>query len=157
MKTRFLFTLLLFAFCAGSAQYASAQVKPTSESAKAFLDFYYKGQGNGVVLADIQACMDVVEYNCQDAIDSTMLMTGTSYKIWMAFVVPEGDTVETLKVQFIKDGVIKTSRDMSVRGSIRYRSYRTFTPSEPGAWEIRVVNEGDVEVETVGSLQVVVG
>lgn len=157
MKIRFLFTLLLFAFCAGSAQYASAQVKPTSESAKAFLDFYYKGQGNGVVLADIQACMDVVEYNCQDAIDSTMLMTGTSYKIWMAFVVPEGDTVETLKVQFIKDGVIKTSRDMSVRGSIRYRSYRTFTPSEPGAWEIRVVNEGDVEVETVGSLQVVVG
>lgn len=157
MKTLFLPTFLLFVCSTFALQNASAQTKPTTASAKSFLDFYYKGQGTGVVLANMQACMDVVEYDCKDAVDSTMLLTGTSYKIWMAFVVPEGDTVETLKVQFIKDGVIKASRDMSVRGSIRYRSFRTFTPSEAGAWEIRVVNEGDVEVETVGSLQVVVG
>jgi len=62
-----------------------------------------------------------------------------------------------LKVHFIKDGVIKATRDMSVRSSIRYRTYRTFSPEEAGAWEIRVVDERGVAIETVGSLQVVVG
>ena len=32
----------------------SAQTKPTPEAAKAFLNFYFKGQGQGVVLADVK-------------------------------------------------------------------------------------------------------
>jgi hypothetical protein len=102
-------------------------------------------------------CIDVVDHECIEPVDTSMLMTNSAYKIWMAFVVPDGDTVESLKVHFIKDGVIKATRDMSVRSSIRYRTYRTFSPEEAGAWEIRVVDERGVAIETVGSLQVVVG
>jgi len=157
MKMRILSSFMLYVLGSYFVPNTFAQETLSPEAAKSFLDFYFDGQGKGVVLADIQACLDVVEHVCVNPTDTSMLMLGTTYKIWMAFVVPEGDTVETIKVHFIKDGVIKASSDMSVRGSIRYRLARTFAPTEPGAWEIRVVNERNVEIENVGSLHVVVG
>ena len=138
------------------SQSSFAQTKPTSESAKSFLDFYYKGQGKGVVLADIQVCTDVVEARCEETVDPSLLQAGMKYKIWMAFVVPEGDEVDSLSLQFTKDGQPQHTRDLSVKGSIRYRTWRNFNPSEAAIWEVKVLDNREIELEELGKLSLVV-
>lgn len=156
MKTLYLSLALgLFAICL-APQSSHAQTKPSTEVAKSFLDFYYEGQGSGVVVADMQVCTDVVNADCIDPVDPSLLLVGMKYKIWMIFVVPEGDEVDSLSLQFTKDSETKFSRDLSVKGSIRYRTWRSFNPTDPGIWTVSVLDNREVELEELGKLSLVV-
>ena len=132
------------------------QSKPSPETAKSFLDFYYNGQGKGVVLADIKVCTDVENADCVETVDPSLLKVGMKYKVWMAFVVPEGDVVESLSVQFTKDTETKFERALSVKGSIRYRTWRSFNPVASGIWEVKVLDNREVELEELAKLSLVV-
>lgn len=156
MKTLYLSLVLgLFAICL-LPQSSHAQTKPSAEVAKSFLDFYYKGQGSGVVVADMKVCTDVVNAACVDPVDPSLLLVGMKYKIWMIFVVPEGDEVDSLSLQFSKDSETKFSRDLSVKGSIRYRTWRSFNPTTAGIWTVSVLDNREVELEELGKLSLVV-
>ncbi len=156
MKRYSCWTAVLFTMFFLSTTTGFAQNKPSSEVAKSFLDFYHKGQGKGVVLADIKVCADVVDAECTETVDPSLLLAGMKYKIWMAFVVPEGDTVESLFIQFNVDGETKFTRDLSVKGSIRYRTWRNFNPNAPGIWDVKVIDNREVELEELAKLTLVV-
>ncbi len=151
----FLSTVFIAAslFCVPSAP---AQLKPTSNAAKSVIDFYFNGQGRGVVLADIQVCTDVIDNQCVEPIDPLTLQTGMEYKIWLMFIVPQGESIETLSIQFFREGNMAYSRNLAVRGALRYRTWRAFKPDGPGRWEIRIFDNREVEIETVGLLEVFV-
>lgn len=151
-----LFALLLLSMPLLSSQQAFAQDKPSSEAAKSFLDFYYNGQGKGVVLADIKVCTDVANADCVETVDPSLLQVGMKYKVWMAFVVPEGDSVESLSIQFTKDADTKFERELSVKGSIRYRTWRSFNPVSAGIWEVKVLDNREIELEELAKLSLVV-
>ncbi len=155
--TSLVWALLLCALPLSVARTSNAQTKPSPEVAKSFLDFYYKGQGQGVILADIQVCTDVVNTECTETVDHSLLKAGQQYKIWMAYVVPEGDEVNSLSIQFSKDNELKFSRDLSVKGSIRYRTWRTFSPTATGIWEVKVMDNREIELEELAKLSLVVG
>lgn len=156
MKTLYTWAIMLFMLPLFSTQSSQAQTKPSAEAAKSFLDFYYKGQGQGVVLADMKVCTDVAEAECTETLDPSLLLVGMKYKIWMVYVVPDGDEVDTLSLQFSKDGETKFTRDLSVKGSIRYRTWRSFNPNAPGIWTVKALNSRDVELEELGKLSLVV-
>ena len=156
MKSFVTGALLCCTLLAANTSSSFAQSKPSPEAAKSFLDFYYLGQGKGVILADIKVCTDVVNTECEETVDPSLLKAGESYKIWMAFVVPEGDVVETLNIQFSQNDELQFSRDLSVKGSIRYRTWRTFTPNNAGIWEVKVMDNREVELEELAKLSLVV-
>ncbi len=156
MKTLYLCLALGLLATTFPNQASHAQSKPSAEVAKSFLDFYFKGQGTGVVVADMLVCADVVNAACVDPVDPSLLLVGMKYKVWMAFVVPEGDEVDTLSLQFSKDSETKFSRDLSVKGSIRYRTWRSFNPTAPGIWTVSVLDNREVELEELGKLSLVV-
>lgn len=153
MKTLFSSLLLIFTLFASVAQ---AQIKPSSNSARSVVDFYFNGQGNGVVLADIKVCMEVIDNECERPVNPAQLRVNNAYKIWLMFVVPQGESIESLSIQFFREGNLAYSKDLSVRGALRYRTWRAFTPEQPGRWEIRVFDNRGVEIETVGILETLV-
>ena len=150
------FSSLLFFLLIAGPQLAIGQIKPSSNAAKSVIDFYFNGQGNGVVLADIQICIEVIDNECQNPINPAMLQVDTAYKIWMMFIVPQGESIDTLSIQFFREGNLAYSRELAVRGALRYRTWRAFTPTEPGRWEIRVFDNRGIEIETVGMLETLV-
>lgn len=156
MKVLYTWAFMLCMLPLASTQSSQAQTKPSAETAKSFLDFFYKGQGKGVILADMKVCPDVVEAECTETLDPSLLLVGMKYKIWMAFVVPNGDEVDTLSLQFSKDGETIFTRDMSVKGSIRYRTWRSFNPNTPGIWTVKALDNREVELEELGKLSLVV-
>ena len=156
MKTPYAWALVLSAMFLFGTQSSQAQTKPTAEAAKNFLDFYYEGQGKGVILVDSKVCTDVVEAECAESVDPSLLQVGMKYKIWLAFVVPRGDVVNSLSMQFSNEGEVKFARDLSVKGSIRYRTWRSFNPTEPGIWEVKVTETQESGIEEHAKLSLVV-
>ena len=81
--------LLLFLLLAFTNIYA--QTKPTPESTLSVLNFYFNGQGQGVILADMKVCETIEENECVENIPANALKKDEQYMIWMMYVVPRGD------------------------------------------------------------------
>ena len=135
---------------------AFSQPSLTKDAAKSFLDFYYNGQGSGVILADSQLCTEISENECVDPVSPIALQNGVTYNFWMMFVVPQGDEIDGLLVQFNQSGITRSTREISVSGSIRYRTWRGFTPNRTGNWEIVVLHDTGDEVRTLETIVVTV-
>ena len=133
-----------------------AQTKLTPDAAKAFLDFYYNGHGQGVVLADLKICSAVEDFECTHQVSFNAVKKDSSYFIWMVYVVPKDDEVDDILVQFNHGGITRSTRDVSVKGSIRYRTWGSFTLNRAGSWEIKVLQDKGEEVETLRTVPVTV-
>lgn len=148
--------MLILASCLALLPLAAlAQEKPTPAEAKKFLDFYLNGQGKGVVLVEMKVCEGIGEEaenlnECEGAVDLNSLEKGNAYYVWTVFLVPNGDKVDGIEIQFHQGGETKLSKEASVIGSIRYRNWRRFVPRLAGSGEIKVVR-GE---ETLGTLKV---
>lgn len=148
-----LIPILLGAWIAFAALPAFAQLKPSPAAARSVIDFFFNGQGRGVVLADIKVCTEIASNECVNPVDPARLQVNTPYKIWMMFLVPQGEDIRTLSVQFFREGSMAYSRELNVKGALRYRTWRAFQPAEPGRWEIRVFDNRGIDIETVGLIE----
>lgn len=112
---------------------------PTPAEAKKVLDFYYNG--DGVVLADMVICEKVVSNQPVNPVDPAMLVKGQKYMVWMSYVVPQNAKNESILIQFNKNGVTRSLKNATVNGSFRYRTWKGFSPSSAGTWEIVISHE----------------
>ena len=144
--------LCISVFFAFSALNVQAQSILTSDAAKSFIDFYFNGQGKGVVLADIKLCSEVVENECSEEVSPIALQQGETYMLWMMYVVPQGDEVEDIIVQYNNGGITRKSGQVSVKGSIRYRTWKSFTPNRAGNWDLVVLLDKGGDVQTLKSI-----
>ena len=140
MKKMIITIWILFLFSI-SVTNIVAQTKPTPEAAMSFLNFYYKGQGQGVVLADVKVCTEVKENECIDTMAVDSLKNETQYYLWMLYFVPKGDQVKDIIIQFNQGGITRFTRVVSVSGSIRYRTWKSFTLNKQGEWEVWVLHD----------------
>ncbi len=133
-----------------------AQSKPTPESALSFLNFYYNGQGQGVVLADMKVCTTIEENECANNVAADSLKKDEQYMIWMMYVVPREDKVDNIIVQFNQNGITRYTKLVSVSGSIRYRTWKSFILNRVGEWEIKVFHDMEDRVDVLNKLLVTV-
>lgn len=152
MKTNRLVGFCLFIFFALSSADVNAQTILTSDAAKSFIDFYFNGQGQGVVLADIKLCTEIEENECSGEVSPIALQQGETYMLWMMYVVPQGDEIEDIIVQYNSGGITRKSGQVSVKGSIRYRTWKAFTPNRAGNWDIVVLHDKGGDVQTLKTI-----
>ncbi len=127
-------TLALLLACAT----AFAQNKPSAEDARNVIDYYLLGQGQGPILMDARFCHNVVENECADLVAPDALIKGEAYNVWFRFLVPQGEEVNGIQVEFIHDGVTQISKELSASGSIRYRTWRFVRLEQEGDWRMKV-------------------
>lgn len=151
IQTSMLLLLLLLAFTN-----IHAQTKPTPETTLAVLNFYFNGQGQGVILADMKVCKTIEENECVENIPANSLKKDEQYMIWMMYVVPRGDEVKDIIVQFNQNGITRFTKDVSVSGSIRYRTWKSFSLNRVGEWEIKVFHDKEDGIEVLNQLLVTV-
>ena len=72
------YLVVIFILCL-SVSNILAQTKPTPEAALTFLNFYFEGQGLGVVLADAKVCTKVENNECVDTVNLTSVKKDSSY------------------------------------------------------------------------------
>ena len=126
---------------------AAAQEAPSAESVVDVVDFYYGG--DGVVLYQAQICEDVPtegdnKYGCVGETEPSDVKTDTQYRLRMVYLVPQEQSYDNILVQYNRGGITRATDEVSVSGSIRYRTWKVFSFDEPGDWTIKVLlDQGD--------------
>jgi len=130
--------------------------KPQADAVKAVWDFYMKGKGGGVVLADAKACNKVgkegdTKFECTEEIGPEGVKAGTNILIWQAYLIPQGDTVDDITLQVKQGDTVRETKDISVKGDYwRTRTWTGVRIPKAGDWTI-VLSRGN---ETLKSLNV---
>jgi hypothetical protein len=136
---------------------ASAQEAPSPQEARRFIEFYYAGQGQGVVLAEARICTGVPHegaqaYQCVDEVAPDAVQVGRPYHLRMVFVVPQGVAGESITVRYNHEGTLQEVDEVTVSGSIRFRTWTEFTLQEPGMWQIQIARATADDVEELHTL-----
>jgi hypothetical protein len=144
----FLSTALL-PHAANAQDTGSEMTKPSSEAAASVIDFFYNGQGQGVVLARAELCGNIPtegenKYECVDKVSPNALRSGTTYNLRMVYLVPEGDDIDDIQVEYVHGEETVKMDPVDVKGSLRYRTWTAFTPRETGKWTVRITHGNDL-------------
>jgi hypothetical protein len=130
--------------------------KPSADSVKSTWDYYYKGQGQGPVLVEAKLCTEVPtdgpnKNECSIEVDPAGVKAGATVKVWQAYLVPQGDSIEDLMVQVKQGNTVRETRDVKVKGE-GWRAYRwtSVRLNKPGTWTVSIMR-GD---QTLKELQV---
>ncbi|MCK4866202.1 MAG: hypothetical protein KAT06_12365 [Gammaproteobacteria bacterium] len=134
---------------------------PSSAEAKKVLDYYYNGQGQGVVLIESKLCSEIDKEgdnknNCADNINPVSVQKGQNLNLWMAFLVPNNDPVQNIIIQFEHNGIARMVKDVKVSGSVRYRTWRKVSFSKTGNWTVKIIHDKGDDVQLLDTLSITV-
>ena len=147
--------LFLVAIIVFSVQTAAAQDRPSAEAVRKVVDYYYNGQGQGVILAEHYLCTEVAlegdaKNDCRARHALPAVAQGTEMLLWMNFLVPSGDEADIL-VLFSRKGRVRSTAKMAVKGAIRYRTWKKIPTAKAGDWQVTIlqeIGEEDLELAT---------
>jgi hypothetical protein len=128
---------------------------PTPEQVKEVFDHFWAGQGKGAILADAVLCKNVQQnkkdpkfLECIEPAGEAV-SKGDSLHVYVTFLIPNGDKIESVTVQAVHEGQVRETHDLALKGDfIRTRTWTTFKVSKPGKWEFRV-QDGDKTLKTL--------
>lgn len=118
---------------------------PTIGEIKRVVDFYHKGNKSGPVLVQLVPCLKVdtrkeskTQYDCRRTAGSKVPV-GTSIWAWTQWFVPKNGVYNDVMIQFLHNGMVRTTKDISLVGGTRMRAFRSEKLKKKGIWELRVI------------------
>lgn len=130
----------------------AAQERPSAEETRRVVDYYYHGQGQGVILTENFLCTEVStegtdKNDCRQKHDLPVVNQGSEVLLWMNFLVPTGSEADIL-VLFARQGRVRHTTSITVKGAIRYRTWKKIPTARTGEWTVTVLQErGDSDFE----------
>ncbi len=141
---------------------STAHGKPSPEVVKQVVDFYFHGQEQGVVLADVKLCDNVYtkgEQNNECMVEraDTTLARGEETNVWILFMVPNKVEPQSILVQLNHKGMTMSVQRAKVASAVRYRIWKKVRPDRAGVWSVKIFhdNRNRVELLSEGKLNVV--
>ena len=135
---------------------ALAQAKPSPAEIKKVLGYYYGSTNDAVVVVDTRLCSDVAtqgenKNECTATISSSAIEVGQPSFLWMNFFVPAKAGEQKILVQFNQNGVTRMTRQLTVSGSVRFRTWKKFALDRPGKWSVKILQDKQTGVEELAS------
>jgi len=136
---------------------ALAQAKPSPAEIKKVLEYYYGTTSDGVVLVDSRLCSDVAtqgenKNECTTTISSSAIEVGQPSFLWMNFFVPAKAGEQKILVQFNQNGVTRMTRQLTLSGAIRFRTWKKFVLDRPGKWTVKILQDNQSGVKELASI-----
>lgn len=126
---------------------------PSPEEAKTTVEYYLKGQGQGPILLDAMLCGEVAKEGpdkneCIAPLPADDVKANGKVSLWQAYLVPQGDTVEDVRVQVKQGDIIRETKDMKLVGSPRTRQWTHLKLNKAGDWNISILR-GDQVLKSI--------
>lgn len=129
---------------------AAFAASPSPEEVKKVWDFYFKGQGQGIVLVEAIPCLEVAKEGeqkseCVKEVPAEGVKAGTTVMIWQAYLLPGKDSVDDITIQVKLGDQIRETKDVSkIEGSsIRTRTWSGVTLKKPGTYTFNIMRGAD--------------
>lgn len=134
-----------------------AYAKPTPEDVQQVINFYYNGQAQGVVLADVKVCDDIYtqgpqKNECMAQREHDTLIEGESTHVWMMFMVPSGMDPQKIMLQLNHRGMTMAVRQSKITTGIRYRTWEKIKPDRTGKWSVKIFHDKGEDLELIKEL-----
>ncbi len=140
---------------------AQGNNKPAPEEVRRVLNYYLHGKGSGPVLIETKICQDIIasgedKNECDGDVAMQSIRRGQSVYLWMAYMVPLGDDIQNVVIQFDKGGVTRKVENLQVSSQLRNRSWIKVSFDTAGQWQLKVVRDTGEGVESLGTYEVLV-
>ncbi len=135
--------LALFTFVALVPVGASAQEQPTAAEIDKVMDYFKDGKGKGPVLRTFTPCLKIGKAegekrkSCLEPAGETIARK-TVLNIWTTWFVPKDDKYDDIRVIFLHEGEVRTTKDLKVSASYGYATYAAKGLYKAGNWEVQV-------------------
>lgn len=138
-----------------------AQAKPSPEEVKNVIDYYFNGQDQGVVLADVKLCDEVYtegeqKNECMDERGATTLAVGDKTYLWMLFMVPSKLDPQHIIIQLNRDDITLDVKNITITNSLRYRARSKIAFRNPGDWQVKILHDTGDKLELLKELKITV-
>ena len=119
--------------------------RPTPQQAFAVIDYYFHGQGQGALLMEYALCAEVApegedKNECRKPADAAAVPLGGEILLWMNFMVPADDQAAIL-ISFSRNDRVRKTADLTLKGAVRYRTWKPIPTDKPGQWTVTIVQE----------------
>jgi hypothetical protein len=118
---------------------------PPADELKRVLDYLENGKDSGPALLDLVPCTKVDTTKGSETVNTCVepvtgpVKKGTTIYAWTMWFCPKGGKYEDVMIQFLYEGQVRSTMDITVQGLARTRTWRGSTLSKPGKWEIKVL------------------
>ena len=111
------------------------------------MDYYFKGEKKGPILINLNLCEKVdrrkdsnTKFECLKSATSK-IKVNSALTAWTSWFVPQNGKYDDIMIQFIHNGMVRTTKDVTLTGGLRLRAFRTEQITKKGKWEIRVLRK----------------
>ncbi len=135
---------------------ALAQGEPSPAEIKKVLEYYYGSTNDAVVVVDARLCSDVAtqgenKNECTTTLSSDSIEVGKPSFLWMNFFVPAKAGEQKILIQFNQNGMTRMTRQLTLSGSIRFRTWKKFVVDRPGKWSVKIFQDRENGVKELAS------
>ena len=130
------------------ALHAADPAPPSGEEVRKVYDYFKNGKGKGPILTGFKLCTEIdtkkgspTSFECTTEV-SGPVKKGTLLHAWVSFMVPEGDSYDDVKIAFETGGEVRQLSEVTMKESMRTRTYKSLNMSKPGKWIVTVKRDG---------------
>lgn len=130
------------------AQQAAPEPPPPADEIRRVLDYQENGKERGPALIDLVPCLKVDNTKGSPTINTCVepvsgpVKKGTTVFAWSMWFCPRDGKYDDVMLQFLHEGVVRNTIDLTIAGLARVRSWRGTAMTKPGQWEIKVLRGG---------------
>jgi len=136
---------------AATAPAAPLEPPPPADEIKRVMDYQENGKDRGPALLELVACAKVdntkgspTANTCVEPV-SGPVKKGTTVFAWTLWFCPRDGKYEDVSIQFLHEGQVRSTVDVTIQGLARTRTWRGYSLTKPGKWEIKILR-GDKEL-----------
>jgi len=124
---------------------APVEPPPPADEIKRVLDYQENGKDRGPALLELVACTKVDNTRSNDTVNTCIepvtdpVKKGTTVFAWTLWFCPKGGRYEDVMIQFVHEGTVRNTVDVTIQGLARTRTWRGHSLTRPGTWEIKVL------------------
>lgn len=117
---------------------------PPADTIKQVLEYYLNGKARGPALLEVKPCLKVdgkegpTKNECVEPVMGPV-KKNTTVHAWTLWYVPEGGDYDDISVQYVHEGVVRSTIDLKLDKPGRSRTWRASTLAKSGKWTIKVL------------------
>ena len=120
---------------------------PNVDSIRQVYAYHFQGAGRPPILVDLLPCLEVdtkkdseTRYDCLQPVDGPVELN-SNVSAWTTWLVPKGEDPKGLSVQFVHEGIVRQTKDLTVSASsVRARAFTGAKLNKAGRWSILVLS-----------------
>lgn len=130
---------------------------PNGDEIKKVVSYYYDHASTTPLLVETKLCAEIategeLKNECLREIEASAIQPDTDAYLWLNFMVPQAAPDQKILIQFDHAGITRQTRESTLQGAIRFRTWKKLRLDRGGKWTIKILHDaadGPSEIDRI--------